>query len=128
MITRVSQEDKNGKIELRLDNLGQLIIDIEGEQKHTITINEDNTNILRLMLYDKYKSRKMPKSERSAQNKILWALARAQGKKKPDENTARYYECVEEEFKGYNEMEAEVEQLTKALDERLEEAVKQLGL
>ena len=124
MITRVSCKDENDKVEFRLDNSGKLIIEIEGEQKRTITIDENNTNILRLMLYDKYKSRKMPKSERSAQNKISWAIARSQGKKKPGEKIACFREYTDEVIKEYDEVE--MDQLMESLDEHLDEAMKHL--
>jgi len=63
----------------------------------TITLTEENTESLRIMLYDAYRSKqwKYTRKEKSAHNKALWALARAQGKKRPDKHTQKAYEYIE---------------------------------
>ena len=58
------------------------------------TLTEENTELLRVMLYEAYRSKrwKCSRAEKSAKNKALWAIAKAQGKKKPDAHTGKAYE------------------------------------
>ena len=73
---------------LRNDNV---VIEMNGS---SITLTEENTELLRVMLYEAYRSKRWKRSraEKSAKNKALWALAKAQGKKKPDAQTEKAYE------------------------------------
>ena len=72
----------------RPDNV---VIEINGS---SITLTEENTELLRVMLYEAYRSKrwKRTKKEKSAKNKALYALAKAQGKAKPDAQTEKAYE------------------------------------
>ncbi len=65
-----------------------IVIDMNGS---SITLTEENTELLRVMLYDAYRSKhwKYTRKEKSARNKALWALAKAQGKKRPDVRTPK---------------------------------------
>ena len=65
----------------------------------SITLTEENTELLRVMLYEAYRSKRWKRSraEKSAKNKALWALAKAQGKKKPDAQTEKAYERMKEQ-------------------------------
>ena len=67
------------------------IIEMNGK---SITLTQANTELLRVMLYEAYRTKRWTysKKERSAKNKALWAIARAQGKKKPDKKTEEIYE------------------------------------
>lgn len=68
-----------------------VVIEMNGS---SITLTEENTELLRVMLYEAYRSKRWKRSraEKSAKNKALWALAKAQGKKKPDAQTETAYE------------------------------------
>lgn len=68
-----------------------VVIEMNGS---SITLTEENTELLRVMLYEAYRSKRWKRSraEKSAKNKALWALAKAQGKKKPDAQTEKAYE------------------------------------
>lgn len=76
---RISQEQP--------DNV---VIEMNGS---LITLTEENTELLRIMLYEAYRSKrwKCTKKEKSAKNKALYALAKAQGKSKPDAHTEKVY-------------------------------------
>lgn len=77
---RISQEQP--------DNV---VIEMNGS---SITLSEENTELLRVMLYEAYRSKrwKCSRAEKSAKNKALWAIAKAQGKSKPDVQTEKAYE------------------------------------
>ena len=68
-----------------------VVIEMNGS---SITLTAENTELLRVMLYEAYRSKRWKRSraEKSARNKALWALAKAQGKKKPDVQTEKAYE------------------------------------
>ena len=68
-----------------------VVIEMNGS---SITLTEENTELLRVMLYEAYRSKRWKRSraEKSAKNKALWAVAKAQGKKKPDAQTEKAYE------------------------------------
>ena len=68
-----------------------VVIEMNGS---SITLTEENTELLRVMLYEAYRSKrwKRTKKEKSAKNKALWSLAKVKGKKKPDVHTEKAYE------------------------------------
>jgi hypothetical protein len=76
---RISQEQP--------DNV---VIEMNGS---SIILTEENTELLRVMLYEAYRSKrwKCSRAEKSAKNKALYALAKAQGKSKPDAHTEKVY-------------------------------------
>lgn len=76
---RISQEQP--------DNV---VIEMNG---YSITLTKENTELLRVMLYEAYRSKrwKCSRAEKSAKNKALYALAKAQGKSKPDAHTEKVY-------------------------------------
>jgi len=67
-----------------------VVIEMNGS---SITLTEENTELLRIMLYEAYRSKrwKCSRAEKSAKNKALYALAKAQGKSKPDAHTEKVY-------------------------------------
>lgn len=69
----------------------------------SITLTEENTDLLRVMLYEAYRSKswKKTRAEKSARNKVLYSLAKAQGKKKPDIHTEKTYERMKEKADDY---------------------------
>lgn len=73
-----------------------VVIEMNGS---SITLTEENTELLRVMLYEAYRSKrwKCSRAEKSAKNKALWALAKAQGKKKPDAHTEKVYKRMKEQ-------------------------------
>lgn len=73
-----------------------VVIEMNGS---SITLTVENTELLRVMLYEAYRSKRWKRSraEKSARNKALWALAKAQGKKKPDAHTEKAYERMKEQ-------------------------------
>lgn len=68
-----------------------VVIEMNGS---SITLTAENTELLRVMLYEAYRSKrwKSTKKEKSAKNKALYAIAKVQGKKKPDAQTEKVYE------------------------------------
>lgn len=66
---------------------------------NTITLTAENTELLRVMLYEAYRSKrwKYSRAEKSARNKAFWAIAKAQGKSKPDTYTEKVYERMQEQ-------------------------------
>lgn len=76
---RISQEQP--------DNV---VIEMNGS---LITLTEENTELLRVMLYEAYRSKrwKCSRAEKSAKNKALYTLAKAQDKSKPDAHTEKVY-------------------------------------
>ena len=79
------------RIRITQEQPDNVVIEMNGS---SITLTEENTELLREMLYEAYRSKrwKRTKKEKSAKNKALWALAKAQGKKKPDAQTEKAYE------------------------------------
>ena len=73
---------QNG-IRITQEHPDNVVIEMNGS---STTLTEENTELLRVMLYEAYRSKrwKRTKKEKSAKNKALWALAKAQGKKKPE--------------------------------------------
>ncbi|WP_291528855.1 hypothetical protein [Bacteroides sp. UBA939] len=73
-----------------------VVIEMNGT---SITLTEENTELLRVMLYEAYRSKrwKCSRAEKSARNKALWALAKAQGKRKPDVQTEEAYKRMKEQ-------------------------------
>ena len=73
-----------------------VVIEMNG---FSITLTEENTELLRVMLYEAYRSKrwKYTRAEKSAKNKALWALAKAQGKAKPDAQTEKAYKRMKEQ-------------------------------
>lgn len=73
-----------------------VVIEMNGS---SITLTVDNTELLRVMLYEAYRSKRWKRSraEKSAKNKALWALAKAQGKKEPDAQTEKAYKRMKEQ-------------------------------
>lgn len=67
-----------------------VVIEMNGS---SIILTEENTERLRVMLYEAYRSKrwKCSRAEKSAKNKALYALAKAQGKSKPDVHTEKVY-------------------------------------
>ena len=67
-----------------------IIIEMNG---FSITLTEENTELLRVMLYEAYRSKywKYTRKEKSARNKALWALAKNQGKR-AHRSTEKTYE------------------------------------
>lgn len=63
----------------------------------SITLTNENTELLRIMLYEAYRSKRWTRkrADKSARNKALWALAKAQGKQKPDAYTEKVYERMQ---------------------------------
>ena len=82
--------EQNG-IRITQERPDNVVIEINGS---SITLTEENTELLRVMLYEAYRSKrwKRTKKEKSAKNKALYALAKAQGKAKPDAQTEKAYE------------------------------------
>lgn len=78
-------------IRITQEHPDNVVIEMNGA---TITLTEENTELLRVMLYEAYRSKRWKRSraEKSAKNKALWTLAKAQGKKKPDAHTEKAYE------------------------------------
>lgn len=78
-------------IRITQEHPDNVVIEINGS---SITLTEENTELLRVMLYEAYRSKrwKCSRAEKSAKNKALWTLAKAQGKKKPDAHTEKTYE------------------------------------
>ena len=64
------------------------------QEKPDNVVIEMNGSSITLMLYEAYRSKrwKRTKKEKSAKNKVLYALAKAQGKKNPDVHTEKAYE------------------------------------
>lgn len=81
---------QNG-IRITQEQPDNVVIEMNGS---SITLTEENTELLRVMLYEAYRSKrwKRTKKEKSAKNKVLYALAKAQGKKNPDVHTEKAYE------------------------------------
>ena len=79
------------RIRITQEQPDNVVIEMNGS---SITLTEENTELLPVMLYEAYRSKrwKRTKKEKSAKNKALWALAKAQGKKKPDAQTEKAYE------------------------------------
>jgi hypothetical protein len=86
---------QNG-IRITQEQPDNVVIEMNGS---SITLTEENTELLRVMLYEAYRSKRWKRSraEKSAKNKALWALAKAQGKKKPDAQTEKAYERMKEQ-------------------------------
>lgn len=82
---RISQEQPNN-----------VVIEMNGS---SITLTEENTELLRVMLYEAYRSKrwKCSRAEKSAKNKALWSIAKAQGKSKPDAHTEKVYKTMREQ-------------------------------
>ncbi|MFK2513958.1 hypothetical protein [Bacteroides fragilis] len=78
-------------IQITQEQPDNVVIEMNGS---SITLTVENTELLRVMLYEAYRSKRWKRSraEKSARNKALWALAKAQGKKKPDAQTEKAYE------------------------------------
>lgn len=78
-------------IRITQEHPDNVVIEINGS---SITLTEENTELLRVMLYEAYRSKrwKCSRAEKSAKNKALWTLAKAQGKKNPDAHTQKAYE------------------------------------
>ena len=87
--TKVMQDG----IRITQEQPDNVVIEMNGS---SITLTEENTELLRVMLYEAYRSKrwKRTKKEKSAKNKALWALAKAQGKKKPDAHTEKVYKRI----------------------------------
>lgn len=83
-------------IRITQENPDNIVIEMNGS---FITLTEENTELLRVMLYEAYRSKRWKRSraEKSAKNKALWALAKAQGKKKPDVQTEKAYKRMKEQ-------------------------------
>lgn len=81
-------------IRITQEHPDNVVIEINGS---SIILTEENTELLRVMLYEAYRSKRWKRSrtEKSARNKALWALAKAQGKKKPDAHTEKAYEKLQ---------------------------------
>lgn len=79
------------EIRITQEHPDNIVIEMNGS---SITLTEENTELLRVMLYEAYRSKrwKCSRAEKSARNKALWTLAKAQGKKKPDAHTEKAYE------------------------------------
>lgn len=79
------------RIRITQEQPDNVVIEMNGS---SITLTEENTELLRVMLYEAYRSKrwKRTKKEKSAKNKALYALAKAQGKAKPDAQTEKAYE------------------------------------
>lgn len=96
-----------------------IVIEMNGS---SITLTEENTELLRVMLYDAYRSKhwKYTRKEKSARNKALWALAKAQGKKRPDVRTRKAYEYMEsqrEELEKETVSDGDILSLIKSIPE-----------
>lgn len=65
-------------IRITQEKTDNVVIEMNGS---SITLTEENTELLRVMLYEAYRSKRWKRSraEKSAKNKALWALAKAQG-------------------------------------------------
>ena len=63
-----------------------VVIEMNGS---SITLTEENTELLRTMLYERWKCNR---AEKSAKNKALWALAKSQGG-----NTQKTYKRLKKE-------------------------------
>ena len=81
------------RIRITQEKPDNVVIEMNGS---SITLTEENTELLRVMLYEAYRSKrwKRTKKEKSAKNKVLYALAKAQGKKNPDVHTEKAAEDV----------------------------------
>lgn len=97
------------EVKITLEQPNSIIIEIKG---HSVTLTEENTELLRLMLYNAYQSKrwKYSRKEKSAKNKALWALAKAQGKQRADDNTQKVYKRLQKETEtavgiGYLDLE-----------------------
>ena len=86
---------QNG-IRITQEQPDNVVIEMNGS---SITLTEENTELLRVMLYEAYRSKRWKRSraEKSAKNQALWALAKAQGKKKPDVQTEKAYKRMKEQ-------------------------------
>ena len=82
---------KQDGIQITQEHPDHIVIDMNGS---SITLTEENTELLRVMLYEAYRSKRWKRSraEKRAENKALYSLARAQGKTKPDAQTKKVYE------------------------------------
>ena len=82
---------QNG-IRITQEQPDNVVIEMNGS---SITLTEENTELL----YEAYRSKRWKRSraEKSAKNKALWALAKAQGKKKPDVQTEKAYKRMKEQ-------------------------------
>lgn len=78
-----------------------LVVEFKGTK---INLTEDNTDFLRLLLNDSFKSWKCTRKEKSARNKALWSLAKLQNKQSPDRETTIIYKKMEEEAKEADEI------------------------
>lgn len=92
---RPTEVIQNG-IRITQEKPDNVVIEMNGS---FITLTEENTELLRVMLYEAYRSKRWKRSraEKSAKNKALWALAKAQGKKKPDVHTEKAYKRMKEQ-------------------------------
>ena len=90
--TKVIQDE----IRITQERPDNIVIEMNGS---SITLTVENTELLRVMLYEAYRSKRWKRSraEKSAKNKALWTLAKAQGKKKPDAHTEKAYERMKEQ-------------------------------
>ena len=86
---------QNG-IRITQEKPDNVVIEMNGS---SITLTEENTELLRVMIYEAYRSKrwKYSRAEKSAKNKALWTLAKAQGKKKPDAHTEKVYKRMKEQ-------------------------------
>lgn len=86
---------QNG-IRITQEKPDNVVIEMNGS---SITLTEENTELLRVMRYEAYRSKrwKYSRAEKSAKNKALWTLAKAQGKKKPDAHTEKVYKRMKEQ-------------------------------
>lgn len=84
-----------GGIRITQHQPDNVVVEMNGS---SITLTNENTELLRIMLYEAYRSKRWTQSraEKSARNKALWALAKAQGKQKPDARTEKVYERTRE--------------------------------
>lgn len=84
------------RIRITQEQPDNVVIEMNGS---SITLTEENTELLRVMLYEAYRSKrwKCGRAEKSAKNKALWALAKAQGKAKPDAQTEKAYKRMKEQ-------------------------------
>lgn len=73
-----------------------VVIEMNGS---SITLTAENTELLRIMLYEAYRSQrwKSSRAEKSARNKALWTLAKARSKKCSCENTQTMYKRLKKE-------------------------------
>lgn len=65
-------------------------------------LNENHADKIRVFFFEHYRKykRKLSRDERKRKNQLLFGIAQAQGKRKPDSSTEKVYEKITEEYKS----------------------------